>query len=336
MMKTVLVTGANGFVGSHVLESMQRCDAVRVVAACRDKNKLTHTFAGEVRIGDLRDGDYRKELVKGVDVICHASAWSSLWGHVDTSRKLFLEPTLALIEDARAAGVQRFVNTSSTSAAAPASSADPLSQGIPTPHWPHLNNVIAIENVLRARACNTFQVVNLRLGIFAGQRYGLGVLPILVPRLKTHLVPWVASGCTSMPITDGRDIGQAFALAATTVGLADYDGFNIVGPEIPSVRQVITFLHEEFQLPMPHFSVPFALAYPFAWLMEKLDPLVPWEPLVTRSIIHLMEEVRVDNKKAEQLLKYRPTYPWQEVIRTQMAEMALREMQPMKMAVPIS
>jgi len=271
MIKTVLVTGANGFVGSHALEALQRRGDVRVIAACRDRNKLPTGFSGEVREGDLRDESYSKTVAKDVDVLCHAAAWSSLWGHADESRTLFLEPTLTLIKNAQAVGVTRFVNTSTTSAASPDHSSDPSSVGIPRPLWPHLCNVIEVENALRARANPRFQVINLRLGIFAGQRYALGLLPILVPRLKTHLVPWVASGRTSLPITDGRDIGLAFALAATTEGIADYESFNIVGPETPTVRQVITFLHEEFNLPLPHFSVPFAIAYPFAWLMEKLD-----------------------------------------------------------------
>ena len=336
MITTVLVTGANGFVGSHVLEAMQVCDGVRVIAACRDAKKLPAWFNGTVREGDLRDEKYSKELVKGVDVICHAAAWSSLWGHTEESRNLFLQPTLKFIENARAAGVSRFINTSSTSAAAPKDSADPLSQGIPRTLWPHLCNVITIENNLREHASAKFQVVNLRLGIFAGQRYALGVIPILVPRLKTHLVPWVASGRTSMPITDGRDIGQAFALAATADGLSDYEGFNIVGAEVPTVRQVITFLHEEYGLPLPHFSVPFAIAYPFAWLMEKIDPIVPWEPLITRSIIHLLEEVSADNKKAQQMLGYRPVHVWRATIRIQMREMNARQLQPMRMVKAVT
>ncbi len=336
MIAKVLVTGANGFVGSHVLQALQQLGDVRVIAACRDKTKLPADFRGEVRAGDLRDAKYREALVKDVDVLCHAAAWSSLWGHADESRALFLQPGLALIQAAREAGVRRFVNTSTTSAAAPDHSADPDSSGIPRPLWPHLCNVIEIEDVLRVQANPHFQVVNLRLGIFAGQRYALGVLPILMPRLKTHLVPWVAGGRTSLPIIDGRDIGRAFALAALADGLADYEGFNIVGPEVPTVRQVITFLHDEFGLPLPHFSVPFSVAYPFAWLMEKLDPLVPWEPLVTRSIVHLMEEVNADNSKAERMLGYHPAHDWRSAIRAQAREMQVRQTRPMSMVKPIA
>lgn len=336
MTRTVLVTGATGFVGSHVLETLTGKEDIHLIATCRDKRKLLPGFTGEVREGDLRDAGFRNAVMQGVDTLCNALAWSSLWGNVENSRRLFLEPNLALIEAARTAGVKRYINTSTTSAAAPDRSSDPDSQGIMRPLWPHLCNVVRIEDALREAASPDFQVVNLRLGIFAGRRYALGVLPILAPRLKTHLVPWVAGGRTGFPVIDGRDIGQAFTCAATAEGLADYEGFNIVGAEIPTVREVIGFLHDEYGLPKPHFSVPFAIAYPFAWMMEKLDPLVSWEPLVTRSIVHLLEETGADNAKAEHLLGYRPTHPWREAIRAQMQEMAVRQKQPMSMARPIA
>ena len=336
MKKTVVVAGATGFAGSHVLEALAKVDNLHVVAVCRDRQKLIPGFAGEVREGDLRDAAFRALAVQGADILCNAMAWSSLWGHAKPSRRLFLEPNLALIEAAKTAGVKRYINTSTTSAAAPDHSADPDSKGVIRPLWPHLGNVVRIEDALRNAAGPGFQVVNLRLGIYAGRRYALGVLPILVPRLKTHLVPWVAGGRTHLPVIDGRDIGQAFACAVEAEGLAPYEGFNIVGPSVPTVREVITLLHEEYALPMPHFSVPFAVAYPFAWLMEKLDPVVPWEPLVTRSIVHLMEETGADNSKAERLLGYRPAHGWREAIRAQMQEMSLRQTRPMSMARPIA
>lgn len=335
MHKTILITGASGFVGSHALEALARRGDVTLIAACRDSRKLPKEFRGEVRVGDLKDAGYRQALVQGVDVICLCSAWTSLWGHASESRSLFLEPALALIEAARSAGVQRVINTSTTSAAAPENSTDPMSHGISRSFWPHLNNVIAIEEALRSAASPSFQVMNLRLGIFAGHRYSLGLLPILAPRLKTHLVPWVAGGQTHLPIIDGRDIGQAFALAATYGMTKCYDALNIIGQEAPTVRQVITFLHEEFDLPKPHFSVSFSLAYPFAWLMETLDSLVSWEPLVTRSIIHLMEETGANNDKAESILGYRPEFHWKETVRAQMMEMNQNQTQPMSMAKPI-
>lgn len=178
-------------------------------------------------------------------------------------------------------------------------------------------------------------MVNLRLGIFTGKRYALGILPILLPRLKTHMVPWVAGGTTSLPMIAGQDIGQAFALAAVADKMGPYEAFNIVGPVIPSVREVLEYIHSEFGYPKPHFGVPFTLAYPFAWLMEKLDRLVPWEPLVTRSIIHLLEETNVDNQRAERILSYKPAINWQDAVCEQVKEIGEKQITPMSMARPV-
>ncbi len=331
----VLVTGATGFVGSHCVEALAGFADVTVVAACRDRSKLPPGFKGEVRQGDLRDPSHIDQVVDGIDVVIHAAAWTALWGHRVRSNALFLEPSLSLVRAAKRSGVRRFIFASTVSAAAPGNARDPLSPGRKRAYWPHEANVVAIEDEMRSLADDRFCTVALRLGLFAGARYGLGLLPVLVPRLKTHLVPYVAGGRTGLPITDGRDVGQAAALAATAAGLRGYEGFNIVGPEVPTVRAVLDHLHHRHRLPRPHFSVPFPIAFAFAWLMEKLDPLVPWEPLVTRSIVHLMQETAVDNRLATERLGYVPRYHWQQAVDRQMAEMAERRQGPMSLARPI-
>ncbi len=228
-----------------------------------------------------------------------------------------------------------FVQISSTSVAAPEGAADAHTPGRQRRYWPHEANLVRIENAVRAAADARFTTVNLRLGIFAGARYGLGLLPILAPRLKTHLVPWVKRGRTGLPITDGRDIGQAVALAAMTKRLSGHEAFNIVGPSVPTVREVFTHLNKAHGLPLPHFSVPFPVAFAFASLMELIDPITPWEPLVTRSIIHLLQETNADNTKAIARLGYRPKHSWQAAIDLQMQEMAAQQQRPMPMAKPL-
>lgn len=332
----VLVTGANGFVGSHVLQTLVSDPRLEVVAACRDASRLPDGFEGEIRVGDLRDPAYLDGVCDGIDTLCHAAAWTSLFGHTDASQKLFLEPSLALIESAKRAGVRHFLNHSTTSAAAPGHSADPDHPGIERSFWPHLSNVVRIENWLRETADTRFRVTNLRLGIFIGARYNLGLLPILVPRLKTHLVPWVKGGRTTLPLIAGEDIGHAYHCAVHNAPDTAWRGLNVVGPEIPTTREVIDYLHRHHDLPAPHFSVPFPLAYAFAGLMEWLNPLSPWDPLVTRSIVHLLEETGANNTRAADTIGYTPTHHWRDTIDRQLAEMATRERRPMPMARPVN
>jgi nucleoside-diphosphate-sugar epimerase len=334
---TVLITGANGFVGSHILEACMQHDGITIIAACRDKRKLIPEFMGEVREGDLRDSNYLKDLLNGIDVVCHAAAWTSAWGHEATDKDLFLKPSLSLIDRVLKSNVSKFILLSSTSVAAPYASSDPMSLADESrlKLWPHMRNVAKLENHMRKQADQGCTMITLRVGLFAGRRYGIGLLPLLVPRLKTHLVPWVKGGKTGMPITGGDDIGEAFALAVIAPNLKGFQGFNIVGPIIPTVREVITFLNQEYKVPKPHFGVPFFIAYIFARTMELIDPVVPWEPLVTRSIIHLLEETVATNDRASSLLKYEPKTHWKDVISMQMEEMAVHQKTAMKMYKPI-
>jgi len=334
-MITILVTGANGFVGSHTLKNLMGLEGINLIAACRDKSKLITEFNGEVREGDYRDDNYLDRMLDGVDVVCNAMVWTSLWGHKKQSHELYYQPTIRLIDKIIEKKIKRFINVSTTSAASPEKSSDAMSIGIQRPFWPHLCNVIEIENYMRSKANSTTTMINMRLGIFAGEHYALGVLPILLPRLKTHLVPWVAGGKTSLPVIDGRDIGEAMKCAAVSEKLDDYQAFNIVGKEVPTVRDVIEYIHGKFGYPKPHFGVPFSLAYPFAWLMEKLDPIVPWEPLISRSVIHLLEEVSVDNERATRIIGYRPNHNWRDAVDKQINEMNKIQKTAMSMSRPI-
>lgn len=333
MAHSIIVTGATGFVGSHVLEELNKIGhkELHIIAACRDRRKLIPEYKGEVREGDLRDSEYIDRVLAGVDIVCHCAAWSSLWGKKRESKELFLDPTLKLIEKALEWRIKKFVNISTTSAAAPKLSGDANNPGIPRSFWPHLNNIIEIENTMRDNAYRGTSMINLRLGLFAGQRYSLGVLPILLPRLKTHLVPWVNAGKTGLPIVDGRDIGQAVVRAALAPELPSFASFNIVGPEIPTTREVVTYIAETFNYPKPLFSVPFFAAYTFAWLMEMIDRLVPWEPLITRSIVHLLEETNANNDLAREKLGYTPEFHWKETIHKQIEEMQRNQFKSMKM-----
>ena len=336
MAHSILVTGATGFVGSHVLEELIHIGHkdLHIIAACRDRRKLIPEFSGEVREGDLRDPVYLDRVLAGADIVIHCAAWTSLWGKRIESEELFLKPSLALIDKALEWKVKRFVFISTTSASSPDCSANADNPGIPRRYWPHLNNVIKIENAMRENVHRGMSMVNLRLGLFAGERYALGLLPILLPRLRTRLVPWVAGGNTGLPIISGKDIGQAVVRAAVVPGLASYESFNIVGPEVPTAREVIDYISEHFGYPKPLFSVPFPVAYSFAWAVEKLDPLLPWEPLVTRSIIHLLEQTHASNDKAREMLGYAPEIHWKEAVHSQIEAMQRNDFKGMKMYRP--
>lgn len=316
MTTTVLVTGATGWLGGHIVAALATRPGLTVIAACRNTERLPEGFEGETRIGDLTDPDYRHSVVQGVDVVLHAGTWSSFWGHRNAERELFLEPSLDLIDQAAAAGVSRFVTASTVALGTPAARGKqvpdddaPIKRGF----WPHLDFMIDVEDHMRATA-GPMEMVSMRLGHFVGAGNSLGLVSAIIPRLATRMVPWVAGGRAHLPLVSGADMGEAFALAALARGLEPFEAIAIVGPEQPTAREVFSFVAERAGVPRPMYSVPVPAAFAFATLMEALHPILPGKaPFLTRALVHVGQNWHMDARTAAAKLGYRPRDRWQDV-----------------------
>ncbi|MBI3686036.1 MAG: NAD(P)-dependent oxidoreductase [Actinobacteria bacterium] len=323
---TVLVTGATGFLGRNVLAALSRRPDVTVVAACRTPDQLPADFTGEVRPGDLLDPEYRRTVVRGIDVVCHAGTRGTLWRHAAHARDDFYRPTIDLMEQAIQAGVTRFLFTGTVVVATVRRDGGPSMDDSPVqraPGWPYQRQIGAVEEWMRANSHRGTQLVAMRLGAFVGAGNTVGLVPLLVPRLRTRLVPWLAGGHSRQALVADTDLGEAFALAATAPGLGDYESFNICGPEFPTTREVVTFLAEQTGVRLPWYSVPFAAGYAFGWLMEALHPVLPGDvPFLTRSIVRLSEDWYCPNDHARDTIGYRPTKDWRQAIREALADAA--------------
>ena len=164
-MKNILLLGANGFVGTHVALALKD-EACHLTLVVRDPTKLhKNLHALTQKVGDLRDPSFVKTLFKGFDIVINAFAWTALYGKEKMSKEAYLFPTLALIDHAKASGVQRFINLSTSSAASKHEAKDANAKGVKKAFWPHLNSVITIEDHLREVATSEFEVINMRCGL---------------------------------------------------------------------------------------------------------------------------------------------------------------------------
>jgi dihydroflavonol-4-reductase len=110
-LKPTLVTGASGFVGWHVARALiERGHRVR--ALVRASSNIPELEAEFVK-GDLRDPATLERAVAGCDLVFHVAADYRLWsknpGDLYQSN---VEGTRNMLSAARAAGVERFVYTS--------------------------------------------------------------------------------------------------------------------------------------------------------------------------------------------------------------------------------
>lgn len=110
-----LVTGATGFLGSHLVEMLlERGDEVRaLVQSGQDTSFLQRLPGLEMIQGDLTDSQSLKQAVRGMRRIYHLAARTGPWGPEAAYQATNVQGTQALIEAALEAGVQRIVHTSS-------------------------------------------------------------------------------------------------------------------------------------------------------------------------------------------------------------------------------
>jgi NAD dependent epimerase/dehydratase len=124
--KRVLVTGAGGFIGSHLVERLVELGArVRAVVRYNSRNDWgllevlspAVTFPLEIRAGDLVDPFWTLQVVEGCDIIFHLAALIPIpYSYIAPQQYVAANctGTLNLLEAARRAGVERFVHTSTS------------------------------------------------------------------------------------------------------------------------------------------------------------------------------------------------------------------------------
>lgn len=123
-MKNVLVTGADGFIGSHLTELLV-ADGYKVKALSQYNSfnnwgwleDISCLKDIEILNGDVRDPHYCKHITKGVDVVFHLAALIAIPysyvapdSYVDTNIKGTLNMCQAALEN----GVKRFIHTSTS------------------------------------------------------------------------------------------------------------------------------------------------------------------------------------------------------------------------------
>src|ERR1700682_3434115 len=111
---STLVTGASGFLGSHVARQLvTRGDDVRVLLRASSHNRAIGDLSLEYVTGDLRDAASLERAMKGVQRVFHVAADYRLWAR--RSKEIYesnVGGTKNLLEAAKRAGVQQLIYTS--------------------------------------------------------------------------------------------------------------------------------------------------------------------------------------------------------------------------------
>jgi NAD dependent epimerase/dehydratase len=124
--KKVLVTGAGGFIGSHLTEALIRAGATTTALVRYNSGGLIGNLGfvdadarKEMRVvsGNIEDSDFVYKAVKGQDVVLHLAALIAIPYSYEAPRSYVrtnIEGTLNVLEAARRYDVKRVVHTSTS------------------------------------------------------------------------------------------------------------------------------------------------------------------------------------------------------------------------------
>lgn len=203
MTEVVAVTGAEGFIGSHLVEELvargQRVRALVLYNSFGSHGWLDHGAPDvlsevEVVLGDVRDPSCMFTLLAGANVAYHLAAlvgipysYRAPRSYADTN----ILGTLNVLEAARAAGTRRVVHTSTSEVYGTAESV-PITEEHPTQaQSPYAATKIAADAMVQSFRCSyELPVVTLRpFNTFGPRQSARAVIPSIIAQLARDDAP---------------------------------------------------------------------------------------------------------------------------------------------------
>ncbi len=114
-MERILVTGANGFIGSHIVERLL-ADGYHVMGLVRKTSDLTFLIGINVELvyGDITDLNSIFHATHNINIIVHNAGLASDWGKYEDFERINVQGTKNIAEAALRNNVKRIVYMSST------------------------------------------------------------------------------------------------------------------------------------------------------------------------------------------------------------------------------
>jgi len=282
--KKALITGANGFIGSHLAEELVR-RGWEVSCLVRRPHGLGWIESLEVRLlrGDCRDKPTLGPAVEGVDCVFHlAGVINSLkWEEYYESNVAGTRNLLEACSE-RNPGLKKFIHVSSISAAGPSEKGRALTEADPErPVSDYGRSKLAAEEAVREYG-GRFPCVIIRPPNIIGprQRELQGAIRLIKKRIK----PVVGTGEPQTSLCYVRDVVEALILAAERPE-ADGRTYFLADPKPYAWSDITDAVQEALGIRRIVLKVPYRIQWLAAAASEAAARLTGRKPKLTRTSI---------------------------------------------------
>lgn len=281
----ILVTGATGFIGSHVARYLaQRGEPLRLLVRKTSDRTLIQGLDAQICQGDLKDRTSLRQAVQGCDAVFHVAADYRLW--TPDPQEVYatnVDGTRNLLEEARRAGVARFIYTSSIGTIAPSPDGDAVSEESISPfrrmvgHYKRSKFLAEREALHAAAAGLPVVVVNPTAPVGEGDIKPTPTGKIVQDFLKGRMPAYVDTG---LNVVDVRDVACGHWLAASRGRVGER---YLLGAENLTFRDILQELADISGRRAPRIRLPYSVAWTAgaacqAWSrLSGRPPAVPLE-----------------------------------------------------------
>ncbi len=308
-MKT-LVTGATGFVGSHVARQLVSAGhTVRALVRPTSNMKVLDGVAVEFFEGDLRDAASLARAMQGVQHVYHVAADYRLWTkHPAEIYESNVEGTRRLIDAAHRAGVERIVYTSTV-----ATIAVPRHGALPNEDtWATLQEMIGhykrskflAEQVAldAAKSGSPVIIVNPTAPVGPGDWKPTPTGRIILDFLKGKMPAYVDTGLNVAPV---EDVAAGHLLAAEKGRIGER---YILGGRNMTLKQILDALAAISGRSAPWIRLPHGVALMAGYADEMFSRVMGREPQIPVEGVKMSRhKMFVETDKAQRELGYQPT-----------------------------
>ncbi len=313
----VLVTGAGGFLGSHIVRQLlARGDRVRGFS--RGLYPELTSLGMQQVCGDIVDADAVRRACQGIDAVVHTAAKAGVWGRWANYYVPNMIGTQNVLRGCQAHGVPILVYTSSPSVTFDGSDQKGVDESVPYPqkwlcHYPH-TKALAEQAVLRANQPGKLQTVSLRPHLIWGEG-DPHLLPRLIQRAQNGRLRIVGDGqnlidATHVENAAGAHLSAMARLAADPNSPAAGRAYFVSQNQPVNCWQWIANLLEAAGTKRPSRQISFKTAWRIGATMETFYRIIgkTTEPPMTRFVAaQLATDHYFDLSAAIRLLGYQPT-----------------------------
>ena len=319
-----LITGATGFVGSHLTRLLiERGWRARVLYRSEKKLSILGDLDVEAIAGDLTDIALLEAACAGCDVVFHVAAKADYWKDDDRDAlwQVNVDGTRNLLKAARAAGVRRVIFTSSASTIGLRPGTEPADESdafnLPPERFWYAWSKVNAEAIAAEFAADGMDIVTLNPTVIIGPGDLNAISGSFV--LETARWQWLTPMSSGgLAVIDVRDVARAHLNAVERGRSGERYILNTANL---SYREWYRMIARACNVRSPILSMPNLLLEPTARLIELLRALGIQTPMDANQTRLGSAQIYFDGGKAQRELfspsidiatSLRDTYAWYE------------------------